>query len=351
MFFSTKDTIAQGVGFSTFGITHLIWLVLITIVCVGAIFIYRRADSCKRNIMRIVLGITIVLLEVIKDIVAIIIGAFNAEHLPFHLCGINILLIGFDIFRQTRTVRSFLYYFCIPGALLALLFPNWTVLPCMNFFHIHSFVIHALLVLYPLLLVSDGEIKTGIKEMLKGIALLVCMAIPIYFVNLLLDTNFMFLMDPETGNPLGLFEKYLGSHLWGFPILLPVVMLIMYIPLFAISKCKKKSVEVLFEAEKLQRGANLPQIGFMAVTSQLKAIRAENMLDSKVDYNSCPKCHSKNLIRITEKELEEQKEKENSSTSTQISSADELKKFKDLLDNGVITQEEFEEKKKQLLGL
>lgn len=33
------------------------------------------------------------------------------------------------------------------------------------------------------------------------------------------------------------------------------------------------------------------------------------------------------------------------------SSADELKKFKDLLDSGIITQEEFDEKKKQLLGL
>ena len=33
------------------------------------------------------------------------------------------------------------------------------------------------------------------------------------------------------------------------------------------------------------------------------------------------------------------------------SNADELKKYKDLLDSGVITQEEFDEKKKQLLGL
>jgi len=34
-----------------------------------------------------------------------------------------------------------------------------------------------------------------------------------------------------------------------------------------------------------------------------------------------------------------------------ISSADELKKFKELLDYGIITQEEFDAKKKQLLGL
>ena len=35
----------------------------------------------------------------------------------------------------------------------------------------------------------------------------------------------------------------------------------------------------------------------------------------------------------------------------EASHADELKKFKELLDNGVITQEEFDAKKKQLLGL
>ncbi len=34
-----------------------------------------------------------------------------------------------------------------------------------------------------------------------------------------------------------------------------------------------------------------------------------------------------------------------------VSSADEIKKFKELLDVGAITQEEFEAKKKQPLGL
>ena len=37
--------------------------------------------------------------------------------------------------------------------------------------------------------------------------------------------------------------------------------------------------------------------------------------------------------------------------SAALSAADELKKFKELLDSGVITQEEFDAKKKQLLGL
>ena len=49
------------------------------------------------------------------------------------------------------------------------------------------------------------------------------------------------------------------------------------------------------------------------------------------------------------------KRQEKSCATTTIhqetSNADELKKFKDLLDSGVITQEEFDAKKKQLLGL
>ena len=55
--------------------------------------------------------------------------------------------------------------------------------------------------------------------------------------------------------------------------------------------------------------------------------------------------------------LVERQGKEKQATTTTIkqeipqSNADELKKYKDLLDSGVITQEEFDAKKKQLLGL
>lgn len=41
----------------------------------------------------------------------------------------------------------------------------------------------------------------------------------------------------------------------------------------------------------------------------------------------------------------------NNTVVQQISGADELKKFKDLLDSGIISNEEFEAKKKQILGL
>lgn len=243
LFFTPKGKIPEGLGFTTFGLEHLLWLVAFGVFMATVVIIYRKASPKMRKIVRVTVGVSVVACEIIKDVVSYAVGDMGTWNLPLHLCGISILLIAFDLIKQTKTVRNFLYYIGIPGAMLAIIFPNWTVLPCMNFFNIHSFVVHALIVLYPLILVTSGEIKPTIKSMPLCVALLVGLAIPIYFVNLWLDTNFMFLMNPETGNPLGLFEQYLGSHLWGFPILLPIVMLVMYLPILIANKIvgKKKT--------------------------------------------------------------------------------------------------------------
>ena len=230
MFFVTSDNMPEGLGFQAFGLTHILWLLAGLLLCVAACIFHRRLSEDKRKRMRTLLGAYIFLQEMNKNLVLLCLGEFSWGYLPFHLCGINILLIAFDVIRETKVVRSFLYYFAIPGAMLALLFPNWTDMPVWNFFHIHSFTIHILLVLYPLLLVTTNQVSTDLKSALWGTVLLVAMAIPVYGLNLLWDTNFMFLMEPDSGNPLEMFEKLLGSHLWGFPILLPVVILVMYIP-------------------------------------------------------------------------------------------------------------------------
>lgn len=66
-------------------------------------------------------------------------------------------------------------------------------------------------------------------------------------------------------------------------------------------------------------------------------------------------CKNKNdVFETISKVLLERQSKNNETIIKQEipqSNADELKKFKDLLDSGVITQEEFDQKKKQLLGL
>ena len=64
----------------------------------------------------------------------------------------------------------------------------------------------------------------------------------------------------------------------------------------------------------------------------------------------CPKCNSTDLKELSDEEFNSL---QNTSKNEQqiVSSMDELKKLKELLDLGVVSQEEFDAKKKQLLGL
>lgn len=75
--------------------------------------------------------------------------------------------------------------------------------------------------------------------------------------------------------------------------------------------------------------------------------RADRAVDKVKDFSRCPKCNSTNITELSDDEPAVSAPP----TSAPVSPADELKKFKELLDMGAITQEEFDSKKKQILGL
>ena len=69
------------------------------------------------------------------------------------------------------------------------------------------------------------------------------------------------------------------------------------------------------------------------------------------DYDHCPQCNSTDLKQLTDEEYRQALAEKNAPAAPAVSAADELRKFKELLDMGAITQDEFNAKKKQLLGL
>ena len=72
--------------------------------------------------------------------------------------------------------------------------------------------------------------------------------------------------------------------------------------------------------------------------------------ENSILYDTPRAADMKKIIDYIEERRRSIKAKNNVSVSS-VSSADELGKYKTLLDQGVITQEEFDAKKKQLLGL
>jgi hypothetical protein len=86
-----------------------------------------------------------------------------------------------------------------------------------------------------------------------------------------------------------------------------------------------------------------------SVDTQAFIDRAERNMEKVKDFTRCPKCNSSDLTEIDDNAPAIPASPV--APASAVSAADELKKFKELLDMGILTQEEFDAKKKQLLGL
>lgn len=106
--------------------------------------------------------------------------------------------------------------------------------------------------------------------------------------------------------------------------------------------------------ENLRTTAALQAISSVTGSALTNAVNESNyqQTSKKIrDFNRCPQCNSTDLKELTLQEYRIEREKRTNENSANYSPADELIKFKELLDKGIISQEEFEAKKKQLLGL
>lgn len=232
------DTIEAGVGFEPFDACHLIWLgsfVLFTLTCcVG----YRRMGQSSRRRMRIAMAAAIVADEGLKVATLLLGGNYSYGYLPLHLCSINLFLIVWHAFRPSKVLGNYLYAVCVPAALAALIFPNWTALPPSSLMHIHSFTFHMLLACYPVMLLIGGDIRPEAR-MLPGVVLLLgCLVGIAATANAILGTNFMFLSSASEGNPLYWFEEHWGDHLWGYAVLAPLLIGGMYAPVM-LRECRE----------------------------------------------------------------------------------------------------------------
>ena len=199
-FFVARENIPRDVGFSLYDQYHLSWLCLIALFIVIISIRYKSSQEAKKKFFRKILGSVILLSEVYYQAVLIITRQFNINYLPLHLCGI--------------------------------LFPNWVVYPVLNFASINSFVVHGLIIAYPVMIMSSGEFFPDYKRLPKCFMILINIAIPIYFFNKIFDTNFLFINTPSDGSPLVALETWLGNpgYILGMFVLVFICWGILYTP-------------------------------------------------------------------------------------------------------------------------
>ena len=196
--------------FQRFGFGHFLWLSALGAGLVLGCLVYKKARrEARPRLRRLTAGLALVL-ELWRAGLLLSRGLYDLGRLPLHLCSLSIYLCFFHALTDRPGLGQFLYAFTLPGAALALLFPDWAGQPLFGFITVSSFLLHFLLVLYPLMQAAAGEIRPELRRLPGCIGRMLLLALPVYFLNKRWNTNYMFLNLPPAGSPLALFA-FLGN--------------------------------------------------------------------------------------------------------------------------------------------
>lgn len=218
-------------GFGLFSAVHGIYLAAAALSALLLCLFYRRSGAENRRRLRLVLASSALALELLRAVLLMISGNYTIGRLPLHLCAIAVYLSFFHALRGGRLTGQFLYAFCMPGALAALLFPDWSYYPGLHFMTVCSFALHILVFCTILMQVAGRDIRPDIKSLPQCLGIMLAIAIPVYVFDILTNTNYLFLNWPSPGSPLELFA-FLGrpGYLLGYIPLIAGVWIILYLP-------------------------------------------------------------------------------------------------------------------------
>lgn len=218
-------------GFGRFSVWHFLWL------GVGAAFIfflcrlYGKAGTGVRKKLRFTVAGAALGEELFRSALLMLNGAYDISRLPLHLCGLAIYISAVHALTGNKLIGQFLYAFCMPGAVFALLFPDWDYYPLLHFMSFTGFELHILIVTYTVMQVYAGDIHPESAKAPACLGIMLCLAAAVYVFDKITETNFMFLNWPSPGSPLEWFSS-LGSpgYILGYIPILAVVWTVLYLP-------------------------------------------------------------------------------------------------------------------------
>lgn len=211
-FWTHVDRIPDGYGYGMFTPGHFGWIA-ITVLLVASITIgYNGADHDTRLAILRAIAATLMIIDVLKMIVIGISDVRVVDYLPLEMCSFAAYFTVLDsIWPESTFFREMLVTLFMPGALMAVIFPTTMKLPFINFFTIHQFLFHGLIVAYVIARFAAGEIPLTYAGVWASVLKAAVLVAVMYVVDRKFDKNFMFLTDPYGNALLNVIWKKTGG--------------------------------------------------------------------------------------------------------------------------------------------
>ena len=213
---------------------HIFMLFLITIIIVIGLLFTRKLSSSRFDILARTLSLIVLAGEILQDILLIRDGGYFMYFLPLQLCNLGIFVNIAASFTRGKVSSFFAeisLVLIMPGAMGALLFPDWNYRPFWSYLPILCFFTHMLLVFIPLSFLVRKMIIVSFRHFWYTYLFMLIIVPPLYLLNKHAGTNYMFLMYPPVSTPLEWVHNISGDKLYllGLFVLLTCVLAIEYV--------------------------------------------------------------------------------------------------------------------------
>lgn len=214
---------------------------------------YQHSALDEKNKVLITCAILINSFEIVK-IVILCIRSQNAMHwlyvLPLFLCSIQLIAIPMAAFckgRLREACLDFVFIFGVLGAVFGTVgaAQNYGAYPTLSMDNVFSGITHSISGFASLYIGISGMTSMKKKNVGITIGILLGFSIAAYIANLLLDYNYMFLMNHD-GTPYSLVYNLVKGHPVFYPLLVVLLFVVYIFAFYAIYfrlQKKKESVE------------------------------------------------------------------------------------------------------------
>ncbi|MGD7043898.1 TIGR02206 family membrane protein [Jeotgalibacillus proteolyticus] len=225
--------------FTLFSFSHVAMILFFGLVFIASVQLFSKSLT-QKNHKVIVWTLTAILLfsELTYQIWSLSVGIWDARYfIPIQLCSFSTFFGMYLLFRKSTSIFYFFFYVAFFPPVFALLTPD-LVYGFPHYFYWKFFFQHIAIPITAIYLLYRDHTKLPVRSMFIAFAALNAAAIPIGFVNSLLDANYFFLAGPPVSDTaLSLFGEG-----WVYILQLEAVAIVFFFLTFLIGKglLKKK---------------------------------------------------------------------------------------------------------------
>lgn len=218
-------------------VTGLLVVMVVLAVLLGRAF--KNKSDKEKNKVLIFAAILIDAFEIFKIVTLCIRNSDNPNHwqmlLPLFLCSIQLLALPLAAFAKNRlkeTALDFVMIFGILGALVGTYgaAQNYAVYPIISLENVSSGITHSISGFASLYIMISGMHSMKKKNITFTCLILALFCALAYVVNLLVDYNYMFLMNHD-GTPYQIVYNLVGGHKVAYPLMV-VGLFVVYVVAF-----------------------------------------------------------------------------------------------------------------------